>query len=195
MTGALLLALLGVLLGAGGKATPPPPPPEPPAPPLPPPLPTAGTPLSPPLPTSGTPSSPSAALPYATPVRGAAAPMRFHWGVFGWSAAVLGIWLAIMLVVVPRFTEVFADFKLELGAATRLLFGVQRVVAAGAWAVVPVVPVVLGFASARMSPGGRRAVRMLMTLLFAALVLLAVLGILMPLTSLIGGMTSGGSSR
>ena len=116
----------------------------------------------------------------------------FHWGMFGWSAALLGLWLALVLVVTPRMVQVFTDYELSLPTPTRLLFAVGRVMSMGFWVVLLPIPLVLGFVSGPMSPGGRRVLRMLLTLFFGAFVALAVVGLLVPLTQLIDAL---GSSR
>ena len=148
--------------------------------------------LPPPLPPPSPPSGGAGPIPYATPSPPGATGPVFHVGVFAWSAAVLGVWLILMLVVVGKFREIFMDFKLQLNPAGRVLFGIERVLAAGGWVLVLAVPVGLGFAAARLTPGGRRVLRMLATIAFGALVLLAVLGLVTPLTQLIGGMGGGG---
>jgi hypothetical protein len=155
-------------------------------PPPPPPLPSGPELPWPPAP----PAPPAGAIPYATPAARGTLPKVFHWGMFGWSAAVLGLWLALMLGVVPRFVETFRDFKVTLPATSRTMLALYRFLAAGGWVVVPVVPVALGLASARMRPGGRRILRGVMTLLFAALILLAVLGLLIPYLNLMSGMSA-----
>jgi hypothetical protein len=132
---------------------------------------------------------PSDPIPYATPPVAGGRPTAFHWGLFLWSATVLGIWVALVLVLVPRFTRVFADFKLEVPLATRLLFGAHRVLVSGGLLVVAAVPVVLGFLSGRMSRGGRWGLRAVLTILFAALLLLTVFGLVVPMLDLYTGVT------
>jgi len=100
-----------------------------------------------------------------------------------------------MLIVVRKFHVISMDFGLELNVMTRLLFGLQKLLSAGGWVIVIGIPIGLGFASARMTPGRQRALRAWTSLLFAALVLLAVGGLAAPLTQLIGGMNGSGSVR
>lgn len=153
-------------------------------PPVPPPL--------PPLPGVAGPPAPES-IPYATPAVAGGRPLAFHWGLFGWSAAVLGIWVGLTFVLVPKFEVIFDDFKLELPLASRIMFGLHRVLVSGGFLVVAAVPVVLGFYSARLSPGGRWALRAVLTILFAALLLLTMFGILVPMMNLVTGVTSAGS--
>jgi type II secretory pathway component PulF len=130
-----------------------------------------------------------------TPLAYGVVPRRqvFNVGIFLWSLAVVVVWMLILVLVLPRFEEMFADFKMELPLATKLLFTLRTLVEYGGFVLLLLAPFVLGFVSAPMSPGGRRALRMVITLVFGIVVGLTVLGIFQPLMSLMGGMS--GNSR
>ena len=137
-------------------------------------------------------------LPYAAPVtRGSfvGAARVFHFGIFLWSLALVVAWMLILVFVLPRFEQVFMDFKTELPATTKVLFAARTGVVYGGFAVLLLLPFVLGFVSGPLGPGGRRALRMVVTLLFALVVVLTVLGIFQPLMALMSGASGGGGKR
>ena len=146
-------------------------------------------PLPPGLPTT-TPADPPP-LAYATPVHPRDVPPVFDWRMFGWTAAILGVWVAIMLFAVPKIAETFMDFKVRLTFGTRVMLQLGRALRGGAWVIMPVIPVGLGFLAAHLSPGWRRVLRTELTLAFAALIVISILTLLLPLMTLMDGMTSG----
>lgn len=146
--------------------------------------------VPPPLPQEQPTSGP---IPYATPIpgRGFGRP-KFHFGIFLWSLALVGGWMILLFFILPRFQQVFADFKVELPASTKILLQARTLVQYGGFVVLLAIPVILGFVSGPLSPGSRRALRMVVTLLFALVVVLSVLGIFQPLMSLIDAASSSG---
>lgn len=103
------------------------------------------------------------------------------------------VWSLLVLTLVPKVAEVFNDFKAKVPAATQLLCDCERVLRPGFWFIVIGIPVAIGFATGPLSPGGRRAVRTLLTLAFAGLVVFALLGLLVPLLDLFTGFAGRGS--
>lgn len=141
----------------------------------------------PPLPPATVPSE-LPPLAYATPVAGAGT-LAFDWRTAWWSAGVLGAWVLLVMMIVPRVEAVFMDFMVRESFATRLMFQLGWLLSRGLWVFAIVIPVVLGFACGRLSPGGRWAVRMILTLAFAGLVVFALLALLVPLLDVIQGIS------
>jgi hypothetical protein len=141
-----------------------------------------------------TPPSPPETLPYASPTpraaRAGAGFASFGWGVCLWSGLLVAAWIALMVIVVPLFQKTLADFNVELPPATRVLLSTRAFVVRGGWALLLLIPIGLGFVAGTMGPGGRRGVRMLVTVLFGLVIALTVLGIFQPLISLIDAMSS-----
>jgi hypothetical protein len=139
----------------------------------------ASSPLNPPPPP----------LPYASGARRTAR-FSFSWGIFAWSGAVVFAWLAITLLVVPRFESAFRDFKMELPATTKALLTLMRIASGPVWLVLLLsIPFALGFAAGPLSPPGRRAFRIIATLVMGALVVFTVLAIVQPLMMLVEGIS------
>jgi hypothetical protein len=135
------------------------------------------------------PTPPLPPLPYASGRAGKLG-LSFSWGIFAWSAAVILTWLAITVFVVPHFEEVFRDFKVDLPATTMTLFALKRIASGPIWLVLLMsIPIGLGFAAGPLSPGGRRAFRMIATLVMGALVVFTVLAVLQPLMALMEGLS------
>lgn len=132
-------------------------------------------------------------LAYATPARTERRRL-FDWGTCAWSAGVLFVWALLVIMLVPKVEQVFNDFKAKLPAPTQFMFEMERVLRAGFWVVVVLVPVGIGFATGPLGPGGRRLVRMLLTLAFAGLVVFALLSLLVPMINLMNGL-SGARGR
>ena len=128
-------------------------------------------------------------LAYATPPPARHVRWRFDWGTCLWSAGVIGAWSLLLLLLVPKVEAVFADFTAKLPATTVLLVDCERVIRSGFWFIVIGIPVAIGAATGPLSPGGRRAVRMLLTLAFAGLVVFALLGLLIPMLNLVNSMS------
>ena len=147
----------------------------------------------PPLPRPNSTTTPGQPPPlaYATPVPPLGARRVFDVGMFGWSAAFLGVWVLLVLVVVPNVYESFRDFKVRLPFAARLMLNIWSAIRTGMWVlVVPGVPVLLGFLAAPFGPRGRRVMRIVLTVAFAGLVVFSILSLLLPMMTLISGMSS-----
>lgn len=71
----------------------------------------------------------------------------------------LAIVTGIMIVVIPKFSEIFRDFDVKLPSVTMLLIGVSDFFVGGGWAVIIFGPVVIYvlFRLIRASKGGRFA--------------------------------------
>ena len=69
----------------------------------------------------------------------------------------IGIVTGIMVVVIPKFKEIFKDMKTELPMATKMLLGMSEWFAAGGWIVVVLAPlgIFIIFKVLRLSQGGR----------------------------------------
>src|SRR4051812_29425868 len=106
--------------------------------------------------------------------RPAPRPAAFHWGIFVWSELLMLAVCGIMIFVVPRFQDTLRDFKIELPPATRALLNVARLVTFGGFVVLLAIPIGLGFISAQLDRGGRRALRLLITVMMAGFVLFTV---------------------
>ncbi len=157
-------------------------------------------PLPPRFPAQAPPASAAPPLAYAAPMPHTTSAPRvtafpFAWGVFLWAEGIMLAWVAIMLFVLPRFAEVFADFKTELPPVSKTLFAVRSVVAAGGWVVLLAIPVGLGLIVGRAGPGGRRLARTLVTLAFAIFIVLTILAIAQPLTVLMDGLGTAGGKK
>ncbi len=121
--------------------------------------------------------------------------------LFGWAVFTTVI-LLILLLVVPRFEEVFMDFKLDLPSSTRLLLRMSRFLTHGGverLLLVFAVPIpflhaaAAGFLYPRLGRGGRLAYRLLLTLALAVLVLVFVIALFMPQIALMEGISGGGN--
>ena len=132
----------------------------------------------------------SSPVDYETPEGGS--PHRagvFDLNTFFRSAILVGAFIVIMLFVVPRFEDVFRDFKMELPETTKLLLATSRATAGGWWVALLTIPPGLGFLVAQFGPAGRRLARMGVMLLLGALVLFVALGIFMPMLAFFEAMS------
>jgi hypothetical protein len=148
--------------------------------------------LPPPLPKSPPPLPPAEAgpLPYAIPNRQARQGVAFSWRLCLWTEAMLIAWMGIMVFVLPRLQDVFRDFKVQTPLVMSVLVDVAKIIYYGGFVVVLAVPVGIGFLGGVLEPAGRRALRMIITLVMAALIVVTVLAIFQPLLTLIDGMSS-----
>jgi type II secretory pathway component PulF len=135
------------------------------------------------------PPIPPAPLSYARPATSKPSP-KFHWGIFAWSELLMIAVCGVMIFVVPHFEDVFRDFKIEVPTSTRILLSAAWVVTCGGFVVLLATPVALGFISANIGPGGRRALRLLITVMMAAFILFIVVGLIQPMLTLMEGMSS-----
>lgn len=99
-------------------------------------------------------------------------------------------WMAILVFVLPRFQVVFADFKIQPPVLLNALVDVATVIYYGGFVVVLAVPVGIGFLGGVLEPAGRRALRIIITLVMAALIVVTVLALFQPMITLIDGMSS-----
>ena len=99
------------------------------------------------------------------------------------AAAVVVIWTAIMLLVVPRLEVALRDTGVELPAGTKFLLGLSAWMRGFGWLLVLAIPPLVGFAVKR-SGAGRGVMIALMTVALGAIVLVTVLGIFLPLLKL-----------
>jgi type II secretory pathway component PulF len=146
--------------------------------------------------------SPQPTLEYRSPHSAAARPV-FSVPAFVASGAVVAVLLLDLLVVVPRFGAIFRDFAAPLPGITELLLSVSRFFAGGAWVVFLVLPVVIGFLAALLAPAqpavepseGRRRRRtislmyLLMTLAIAAILLVTIVALFMPMIALVNAVS------
>ena len=84
----------------------------------------------------------------------------------------------------------FRDFKIQIPLVTSVLVDVAKIIYYGGFLVVLAVPVGVGFLGGALEPAGRRALRMIITLVVAALIVVTVIAIFQPLLTLIDGMSS-----
>ena len=122
-------------------------------------------------------------------------PVGFSIPAFLLTAFATTIVLLILGGVVPHLAETFKDFRTELPVVTTLLLAVSSLfVRTPVWLTGPVI--VLGVATAvAFIPLPRRALRLLITLILTAVVLVIALGILLPLVNLMTNISSGGSGK
>lgn len=139
-------------------------------------------------------------LPYAAKL-----PPRpwFSWVAFVASSCVMILAAGVLLVMVPKFKQIFADFNAHLPAPTRLLLTISNGLGAMQWALVVLLPAGIGFLTPRLysrramidaTPAAskhQRNVAILVVFLFALLVfVLVVLPLILPMISLIEGISS-----
>ena len=116
---------------------------------------------------------------------------RFSWSIFAWSGAVVGIWLLIVMIVLPRFQQTFKESGIELPLSTRALYAVQRIASSPIWLLLALsIPVAFGFATGPLGPGAKRAFRLGLTLALGGLIVLTVLGIFQPLAAMMENLTN-----
>lgn len=133
---------------------------------------------------------------------------RFSWLTFFASAAILLFVALILGKYVPAMRLLFRDFHMELPAATRVLLELSNLFLSGGWAAVIVVPVGLGFLMPWLS--SRQAARtaadyarildrliaaMIVGLTILAMIIVTYIAMILPMFSLIEGMTSNASRR
>jgi type II secretory pathway component PulF len=99
-------------------------------------------------------------------------------------------WMVILVFVLPRLQDVFRDFHVQTPLAMNVLVDVAKIIFYGGFVVVLGVPVGVGFLGGALEPAGRRALRMIITLVVAGLIVITVLAIFQPLLTLIDGMSS-----
>jgi hypothetical protein len=112
--------------------------------------------------------------------------------LIGW--AVFGTLLLVMVLqVIPRFEDIFKDFRLDLPAPTKTLLALSR--RPGVFLVVLAVPFAIAhaFAAAAWYPHstrlGRFMYRLVVLLLIAAIVTFVVLALFLPYMALIEGIS------
>jgi hypothetical protein len=114
--------------------------------------------------------------------------------------------LAFLLLAVPKFEQIFKDFKTELPFVTRLLLGVSRWVCSDyGWVfmtpAVVALPILLGCLiglGARSQAAYRsrtRWARLLVYMTIILVVLMTVWSLFAPMIALVNSVSSGGSKR
>lgn len=150
----------------------------------------------PPLP----PDRPAARLDYADAP--GVPPLGLDWYAFtrhliGW--AVFGTAVFVLVVfVVPRFEDIFRDFKLDLPAPTKFLLRASR---AGYLLAIFAAPLALAhaFAAAALYPRsgrmGRFLYRLMLVLVLGAVVAVVVLALFMPYVAIMEGISGMGPKK
>src|SRR5688572_5678920 len=82
----------------------------------------------------------------------AASKRVFSSAAFVYSAFVVVVLLVDVLLIIPRFEAIFRDFNTTLPLLTMLLLRVSRFFGGGRWPVLLVIPVVIGFLAAALTP-------------------------------------------
>jgi type II secretory pathway component PulF len=131
------------------------------------------------------------------------APARFNWYALSWHLigwALLETLLIVMVTrVLPRFEEIFNDFKLDLPAPTKTLLALSRGSGIMLVIVTAAVSIAHAFAAAAWYPHSSRFGRFLyglvLFLLSAAVIAFVVLALFMPMISLIDGVSGSGSRK
>ena len=132
----------------------------------------------------------SSPLEYEPPPGAGRRPGVFDMSTFARAGVLVGAFVAIMVLVVPRFEDTFRDFKIELPAATKMLLATSRATAGGWWVALLAIPPGLAFLVAQFGRAGRAYARIAIIVASGALVLFVVLGVFQPMLTLIEGMTS-----
>jgi type II secretory pathway component PulF len=141
------------------------------------------------------PPPPLEPLPYAGPRSRTPRRELFAWGIFLWNGLFMFALIGVYLIVVPRFENVFRDYNMygdRLPGITRAIFQAARAVLYGGFVLLLAIPVVLGFVGARVSRDRRWLLRAAVTLIMGTIVVITVLGIFLPLQTLMEAMSSGG---
>lgn len=142
-------------------------------------------PESTPPPPDQTPGEP----PHATPLEYAPrAPSTFDWNICLRALLLLGAFVGIMVVVLPRFEKTFRDFDMEMPLATRMLLATSHAMRGGWWIALLAIPPGLGFVVGQLARPGRVLARTLIVVLFGLLVIFVVFGLFSPMMALIEGM-------
>ena len=135
----------------------------------------------------------------------ASAPRRqqFSWLVFIASSVMMLCAAGVLMLYVPKFKQIFADFKLQLPTVTQLLLEISD--AASGWGslVFVVIPIAMGFLTPRLwsqttaldphraARTLHRLVAVLVVLCFTlGLILFTTIAVMMPMISLIEGISS-----
>jgi type II secretory pathway component PulF len=136
--------------------------------------------------------TPAEILPDGTP---AAPKVGFNLRSFLLTAFAATIVLLILGGVVPRFAQVFKDFGTKLPAVTQLMLDASRLfLATPVWLTGPLL--VIGIAtSVAFIPLPRRAVRLLITLVMAVIVLFFALALLTPLLNLMDSLSNSAGGK
>ena len=106
------------------------------------------------------------------------------------SGLLVGIFVVIMVLVVPRLEDTFRDFRVDLPAVTKMLLATSRATSGGWWVALLAIPPGLAYLVAQFGRSGRAYARIAIVVATGALVLFVMLGIFMPMLTLVEGMTS-----
>jgi type II secretory pathway component PulF len=133
----------------------------------------------------------SSPVDYETPPGGS--PRRagvFDMPTFLRSGLLVGLFVVMMLMVVPLFATTFDGFAVELPMATKMLLATSRATAGGWWVALLAIPPGLAFLVAQFGRTGRAYARIAIVIALGGLVLFVALGIFMPMLTLVEGMSS-----
>jgi type IV pilus assembly protein PilC len=124
------------------------------------------------------------------------------------AGAIIAVAIAfIMLLVVPRFEQIFKDFGTKLPALTQVVLQLARITASGGWVALTLLPVIAGFLGALIPPeeplpevteGGRRRRRRMTVVMRATVLILfviagvTILALFLPMISLINAVSGSG---
>ena len=136
-------------------------------------------------------------LGYARPGTGVSTPLfdvqTFFTHLTCWTVALV-LFVVTIFFVVPKFSAIFYDFKLDLPAATKLLMTLSRQPVAGFLVALLLITgagesVAAGFWHRRSTPGVRRAYRLAVVFVVGAITLFVALAIFLPYVALIEGVS------
>ena len=99
---------------------------------------------------------------------------------------------AAFVLVAPKFEPIFRDFGVQLPAVTIAVLTVSRLLYP--WGILPalIAPIALGFLVQTFpNPASARWVRLALVVVAAILIFLLVIGLFMPMITLIGNMSGG----
>jgi hypothetical protein len=133
---------------------------------------------------------------------------RFSWLVFIASSMMMVCAAGVLMVYVPKFKQIFSDFKLQLPTVTQFLLEISD--AASGWGSLTfvVIPIALGFLAPHLWRGTtaldpqraartlHRWVALLVVLCFTlGLILFTTIAVMMPMISLIEGISNNNGTR
>ena len=97
----------------------------------------------------------------------------------------------VLLLVVPKFAMIFADFKAKLPPATEVIIGLSKWYCEMGWLLGILLPVIMGFVGARVQHPGRFNRSWRMFLLWFSIIVMGLIGagLFLPMTALIDAVT------
>jgi hypothetical protein len=120
----------------------------------------------------------------------------FSLGAFVVSGIVVAILAIDLIYIVPRCNVIFLEFAVSVPAVTEAMVLVSRWFTHGGWAILLSIPPAIGFVAARFENvtdfRRRRTLWALLALLFiAAIAIVTIVGMLLPLVGFIEAFTRG----